>query len=178
MESAKGDYFHSALLWVMYWYGLRASEACRLNKEDYLDGNLVVRRKKGGRSRVYSVPGWLQTMFLDRYLRTRSDESPALFVSGRRKKRITYWGVYYIYKMRAKQAKIPLKLRHPHSLRHSIAVHMLNDGYSYELVKERLGHASIQTTHTYAKFTPKTLEDAWGRMGSGEHVLIPGDETR
>ncbi|MCH8872287.1 tyrosine-type recombinase/integrase, partial [candidate division KSB1 bacterium] len=85
------------------------------------------------------------------YLQQRDgDLNPALFVS-RNKNPISRRRIDTLFKRYAKKAKLPADKHHAHTLRHSIAVHMLDAGQSQEGVKDRLGHKSIKSTEVYAK---------------------------
>ena len=53
------------------------------------------------------------------------------------------------------QAELPEDKRHPHVLRHSVAVHLLQNGKDIHFVRDHLGHTNLKTTQIYARLAPK-----------------------
>ena len=139
---------------LMYDFGLRASEVGKLTLKDVdLErGRLWITRVKGGVPGEYAF--FRDTLrLLKLYLQQRDgDLNPALFVS-RNKNPISRRRIDTLFKRYAKKAKLPADKHHAHTLRHSIAVHMLDAGQSQEGVKDRLGHKSIKSTDIYAKIS-------------------------
>lgn len=142
-----------ALFPLAYHHGLRASEVSLLLRQD-LDprrGRLFVHRVKGSLSKTYPVqPEDLKR--IRAYLREREDESPYLFVSNRMLplERRSYWDLMQKYGEAAELSKPKRKF---HALRHAIAVHLLDAGASEAFVQDRLGHANIQNTMVYMRYT-------------------------
>ncbi len=68
----------------------------------------------------------------------------------------------------AKKAKLPSDKSHPHTLKHSIVVHMLDAGHSQEEAKYQVGHKRISSTDVYAAIsrTPKEsrYSNAWNEQ--------------
>jgi site-specific recombinase XerD len=91
------------------------------------------------------------------YLRTRKDDSPYLFISTRGipLERRSYWDLMQKY---GKQAALPKAKRHFHALRHAIAVHLLDAGADVAFVQDRLGHANIQNTIIFMRYTTVTRD--------------------
>ena len=160
-----------AMFPLAYHHGLRASEVSLLLRTD-LDprrGRLFVHRVKGSLSGVYPLePADLRR--LRAYLRTRQDESPYLFLSNRGTppERRTYWDLMQKYGQRAGLPKEKLRF---HSLRHSIAVHLLDAGADVAFVCDRLGHANIQNTHRYLRYTTATRDSQTRRLFSSPHIV-------
>jgi integrase/recombinase XerD len=150
-----------ALLQVMYASGLRVSEVCGLNVCD-VDECTVRVKGKGGKERVVPIAR-VAVEAIDQYLlRHRAvagDKEPALFLShrGRRVDRIFVWKRLKFY---AKRAGI-LKDISPHTLRHSFATHLLENGADLRVIQEMLGHASIATTDRYTHVSMKHLAEAF-----------------
>ena len=141
-----------AMFKLMYDFGLRASEVGKLTIKDVdLErGRIWITRIKGGISGEYALFRDT-TRLLKLYLQQRnSDLHPALFLS-RNKNPISRRRIDFLFREYAKKAKLPEDKRHAHTLRHSIAVHILDAGQSQEAVKDRLGHKSIKSTDIYAK---------------------------
>jgi integrase/recombinase XerD len=89
------------------------------------------------------------------YLRTREDDSPYLFIStrGMPLERRSYWDLMQRY---GRLARIPKAKRRFHALRHAIAVHLLDADVAF--VQDRLGHANIQNTMVYMRYTTVTRD--------------------
>jgi integrase/recombinase XerD len=147
-----------ALLATLFNTGARVQELLDLRTCDlHLDPPCQVRLfGKGRKERL--CPLWPQTAALLRALCTEQHldvrAAMPLFVNQRRQP-LTRFGVGYIlakYLTRA-QATVPSlqgKRLHPHSMRHSTAVHLLKSGVDLSTIGQWLGHASVNTTNKYA----------------------------
>lgn len=150
-----------ALFAVTYHYGLRVDEATQLTLDD-LDlksYRLRIRRLKNGLGG--EKPLWRHTAKLLRsYLRIRRDAGPYIFTGreGPLKKR----QVQNLFTDYAAAAGI--KGRSVHSLRHSIAVHLLEAGSGIEYVADHLGHKNIQNTRVYAQITNPLREQVFREL--------------
>ena len=104
------------------------------------------------------------------YLRTRDDDSPYLFISRRGipLERRSYWDLMQKY---GEGAAIPKPKRRFHALRHAIAVHLLDAGADVAFVQDRLGHANIQNTIIYMRYTTVT-RDAHTRQLFASHRVV------
>ena len=162
-----------ALFGLMYRFGLRASETTLLLVED-LDlarGRVRIRRAKGGDAKEYPLPRDLVPV-LRRYLRKRDDMGPFLF-TGRQSNNqhgLRVLRVQRLFKEYASQAGLPPTVA-SHSLRHSIAVHSLEEGFGLEYVADLLGHTSIRSTAIYAKVTTPGREAMMRRLDNSRHVV-------
>ena len=147
-----------ALLATMFNTGARVGEIVALCVADLrLDAPAQVHlHGKGRKQRV--CPLWPQTADLLRTLlaeRERELQSDEPVFRNHRGMRLTRFGVRYLlqkYCTRA-QATVPTlrtKRLHPHSMRHSTAVHLLRAGVDIVTISQWLGHASVTTTHRYA----------------------------
>ena len=147
-----------ALLATMFNTGARVQETVALCVADLrLDAPAQVRlHGKGRKERV--CPLWPQTADLLRALlaeRGRELQPDEPVFRNHRGMRLTRFGVRYLlqkYCTRA-QASVPAlrtKRLHPHSMRHSTAVHLLRAGVDIVTISQWLGHASVTTTHRYA----------------------------
>lgn len=140
-----------ALFAAMYAFGLRASEVGLLLREhvDFHTRRIHIPRLKSG------VAGEKQMAaeylhLLRAYLQNRSDALPYLFPS-RNARPVSRQRIDRLFRMYAEQAKLPPSKRHSHCLRHSVAAHLLEDGYALEEVQAHLGHKSIHSTVVYTK---------------------------
>jgi len=147
-----------ALLATMFNTGARVQELLDLRSCDLsLDKPYQVRLfGKGRKERV--CPLWPQTAALLRELCTERQldlRAPVPLFVNQRRQPLTRFGVGYIldkYLQRA-QATVPSlrgKRLHPHSMRHSTAVHLLKSGVDLSTIGQWLGHASVNTTNKYA----------------------------
>ena len=148
-----------ALFQVMYASGLRVSEVCNLNIHDVGDKTLRV-KGKGGKERIIPI-AQAAVEAVDHYLaQFRKDSTaPALFIgkNGRRVDRILVWNRIKGY---AKQIGLQ-KVISPHTLRHSFATHLLENGADLRVIQEMLGHASVATTDRYTHISQKHLKQAF-----------------
>lgn len=150
----------SAILKVIYASGLRVSEVCGLNLHD-VDDQIVRVRGKGGKERVVPIAK-LAVEAIDHYLgryRTQTDKETALFVSSKGK-RIDRTMVWKKVKAYARAAGIAKEIS-PHTLRHSFATHLLENGADLRVIQEMLGHSSIATTDRYTHISQRHLTEAF-----------------
>lgn len=144
-----------ALLKLLYATGMRISEACGLNWQDFIerdDGEMQVAiLGKGGKRRVVLLPAsvWCEI----EGLRNHSDMSTPVFRSTR-SNRLDRTAAHRIIKAAALKAGINPKAS-AHWFRHANASHALARGASIALVKESLGHSSIAVTDVYIHANPK-----------------------
>jgi integrase/recombinase XerD len=147
-----------ALFRLAYHHGWRASEVAWLQRDDghAQQGRIYLPRVKGSIAKTYPLqPEALR--LVRAYLRTRKDDSPYLFIATRGipLERRAYWDLMQKY---GKGADIPKSKRRFHALRHAIAVHLLDAGADAAFVQDRLGHANIQNTMVYMRYTTVTRD--------------------
>lgn len=166
------DLRDQALFALIYHYGLRVSEVALLARSDvnFDRGRLLVRRVKGG---VWSErPLFRSTArLLRQYVRrAHSPRSGALF-PGRRgplqKRQIQ--ALFTRYRDRA---GLPAHYT-CHSLRHSIATHLLDAGEALEFVQDHLGHRNIQSTTIYARITDRHRAAVFRRLEASPWIVHP-----
>lgn len=160
-----------ALFYLAYHHGLRASEVSLLQRDDINDkqGRIYIHRVKGSVSKTYPIqPEDMRR--IRSYLRTRQDSSPYLFVSNRGMplERRSYWDLMQKY---GGMTDIPKAKWRFHALRHSIAVHLLDARADVAFVQDRLGHANIQNTMVYMRYTTVT-RDAQTRELFASHRVV------
>ena len=146
------------LLGIYYGCGLRKSEGAAIKLKDImLDKSLLyVRHGKGGKSRYVPMVGRIKTDLYEylndgRKTLLKGNVSPALFIS---KYRIgmTKGGLYSRFK--ELQKDVIKKPKGLHTLRHSIATHLLWQGMPLHFIARFLGHASIESTQIYTHIMP------------------------
>lgn len=162
-----------ALFGLMYRFGLRAIEVTFLLRDD-LDmarGRVRIRRAKGGDMKEYPLPRDLVPA-LRRLLRNRADKGPFLFTGRQSNNQVglTVLRVQQLFKQYARAAGLPASVA-SHSLRHSIAVHALEEGFGLEYVADLLGHTSIRSTAIYAKVTTPARDAMIRRLDKSRAVV-------
>jgi integrase/recombinase XerD len=151
------------ILELIYASGLRVSEAAGIKIGDLLFEQEIIRvTGKGNKERIVPV-GKTALRLIQQYLRdvrprlAADSRTPVLFLSirGRPLDRERIWA---IFKEAARIAGIDKEI-HPHTLRHSFASHLLENGADLRVIQEMLGHADIGTTQIYTHVDQKRLLD-------------------
>lgn len=148
---------HRLLVALAYGAGLRVSEVVNLRVRD-LDipaAMLTVRQGKGQRDRVTTLPERLREGL--QWLTARRDGATFLFES-ERGGALTTRSAQAIFARALAHAGIKKEATF-HSLRHSFATHLLENGVDVRYVQELLGHASIRTTQVYTHVTNLQLKN-------------------
>ncbi|WP_428055026.1 site-specific tyrosine recombinase/integron integrase [Candidatus Avelusimicrobium alvi] len=150
-----------ALFELMYSSGLRRSEVTGLNIKDvdYFNGIVKV-FGKGAKERLVPVTDAALDA-LKIYLACRKNPQPddALFLN-KNGKRLTGDGLAYIFKNTAIASHLARKVT-PHSLRHSFATHLLNNGCDLRSLQEMLGHKSLSATQVYTHVSLEKLKSVY-----------------
>lgn len=158
-----------AILELLFSTGLRVSELCSLNRDlDFRKDEFSV-RGKGDKVRVVFLSPAAKNA-LKKYLDRRTDMDEAMFVQigikavneSKKKKpetlRLTSRSIERIVAYYAVKAGISKKVT-PHTLRHSYATDLLENGADLRSVQALLGHSNIQTTQVYTHVTDKHLRE-------------------
>lgn len=142
---------HRLMLSLAYGSGLRVSEIVKLRTGDIdFERNLVfVRKAKGDRDRITLLPGKI-TQDLKHFLFGRN-KNLYVFESSRGGK-LTTRTAQKIFEEACRRAGVQ-KTATFHSLRHSFATHLLENGTDIRYVQELLGHSNIRTTQMYTRVT-------------------------
>jgi len=156
------------LLSLMYASGARAQETCDMtvgNIQFNMKGATLNIKGKGGKSRRIGIPNncakMLQKYISHRRLGSKPDKH---IFSSQTHEQMTISCIEGIFKKYVRQAKAeyPALFREdsypPHSMRHSTASHMLEAGVPIVVIKNFLGHASLQTTQIYAELSQNTVD--------------------
>lgn len=143
-----------AMLELLYATGIRVSELIDLNIEDINLQTGMLFCNNGKSARVIPVYPTAISIISDYILRSRSliispDGGHALFtnLNGRRLTRQGFWKIVKGY---AEQAGISKEIT-PHTLRHSFALHLLENGAELKDIQQMLGHADISSTQVYVR---------------------------
>lgn len=157
-------YRDKAMLELLYATGIRVSELIDLNMRDVNLELGFIKCSSGMKERIVpiykvavkSLSDYIETA---RPLMAPDVGQKALFVnfSGQR---LTRQGFWKIIKQYAKQIGIEDKVT-PHTLRHSFAVHLIENGADLQSIKEMLGHSDISSTQVYAQITKNKLNEVY-----------------
>ena len=156
-------YRDHAMLELMYATGVRVSELIALNVEDVNLPAAFLRCGDEKRERI--IPLYPRAVkALRDYIqvirpRLADQEEAALFVNmnGQRMTRQGFWKLVKHYQAKAEITKDIT----PHTLRHSFAVHLLENGADIRAIQEMLGHADISSTQVYSQLVKKQLKDVY-----------------
>lgn len=156
-------YRDHAMLELMYATGVRVSELIALNVEDVNLPAAFLRCGDEKRERI--IPLYPRAVkALRDYIqvirpRLTDQEETALFVNmnGQRMTRQGFWKLVKQYQAKAEITKDIT----PHTLRHSFAVHLLENGADLRSIQEMLGHADISSTQIYAHIIKQRLQDVY-----------------
>jgi len=158
-----------ALLELMYASGLRVSEAANLTLNELnLEAGFLRTTGKGNKERIVPV-GQTATDWVRRYLTEarpwlgRDNRTQAEVFLSTRGGRLSTKTIWYLVKKHARGAGIAKNIK-PHTLRHSFATHLLNNGGDLRVIQEMLGHADIATTQIYTHVDQPRLKDAHYRF--------------
>lgn len=170
VDLAKDSGFRDrAILETLFSTGLRVSELRNLNREQVdLKRKEFMVRGKGSKPRIVFLSDRC-VEWLEKYLKTRTDNWKPLFINARRsrkednmdldeKRRLSAVSIQNIVRRAARQAGIIKKVT-PHTIRHSFATNLLFKGADLRSVQDMLGHSSITTTQIYTHVTNKQLRE-------------------
>jgi integrase/recombinase XerD len=155
-----------AMLEVMYATGIRVSELIELDVDDVNLTMGIIKCASGKKSRVIPLyPAALRA--LTAYIRDirdsmlASDDETALFVniSGVRMSRQGFWKILKHYQ---DTAHIEKEIT-PHTLRHSFAVHLLENGADLGSLQELMGHSDISSTQMYTHMLDTKLKSVYDK---------------
>ena len=155
-----------AMLELLYATGIRVSELIGLNVNDVNLSAGFIRCQSKGKERIVPLyPAAVKA--LEDYVKdirpriVANEEEQALFVNmnGERMSRQGFWKIIKYYQ---EKAEIDKDIT-PHTLRHSFAVHLLENGADLRSIQEMLGHADISSTQIYTHVIKKQLKDVYNK---------------
>ena len=168
LDTGAGELRDAAMLQLLYATGLRVSELVGLKLgEVNIQAGYLMTVGKGNKERLVPI-GEIACRAVGRYLETargellKNGESNLLFLSrlGEGMSRQAFWN---IIKKRAQQAGVRSGIS-PHTLRHSFATHLLENGADLRSVQIMLGHADLSSTQIYTHVTRERLKKLHGEF--------------
>jgi type 1 fimbriae regulatory protein FimB len=157
-----------ALILLAYRHGLRASEVCglKLADVDLKAGFIAVRRLKGSLHTTQPLyqhrgqPLLNEVNALRAWLRSRSADGSDFLFTSQKGGRLGRAQFFRIFQKIAGIAGLPANKRHPHVLKHSLASHLVAGNVNLALVRQALGHRSINSTMQYVGTTDGQAAEA------------------
>ena len=155
-----------AMLELLYATGIRVSELIGLNANEVNLSAGFIRCQSKGKERIVPLyPAAVKA--LEDYVKdirpriVADEEEQALFVNmnGERMSRQGFWKIIKYYQ---EKAEIDKDIT-PHTLRHSFAVHLLENGADLRSIQEMLGNADISSTQIYTHVIKKQLKDVYNK---------------
>ena len=156
-----------AVLELLYATGMRVSELIYLKINDInMENRMLKCLGKGSKERIIPFGDKAHqslNLYLDR-LRPKLVKNPGentLFLNSQGE-RFSRQGVFYLVKLYTQKAKIEKKVT-PHTLRHTLATHLIENGADLRSVQEMLGHSDISTTQIYTHVSRKWVSEEYYR---------------
>lgn len=163
-ETKPIEYRDKTMVLIMYCAGLRVSELINLEKKSInFEEKLISLKGKGNKERFVPLND-LALEYLNSYLSQNKNnkvfvKSKYLFINKKDGRQLTRQYFFVELNKYAKRAGIDKKIS-PHTLRHSFATHLLENGADLRVVQELLGHSKIETTQIYTHLSTKKILDA------------------
>lgn len=163
LNTAKGVR-DKAMLELLYAAGIRVSELINLKIQDInLDTGYIICLSGTVSERIVPI-GKYSIEIISKYLNDfrnqfNKNNEDFLFLNYHGNK-LSRQGLWKIIKSYAKKANIKKKIT-PHMIRHSFAVHLLQNGADLKSVQEMLGHSDISTTQVYSQLNKSKINDIY-----------------
>jgi site-specific recombinase XerD len=174
---------HQAALSVAYGAGLRVAEVSALKVTDIDSERMLIRveRGKGGRYRNAMLPGDLLILLRQWWTVGRQQgvmhRDGWLFPGQHLGKPISTRQLHRVVVEAAQAAQIPKRVG-PHTLRHSFATHLLEDGVDIRVIQALLGHAKLENTAFYTQVATRTVRTVTSPLDKlamvRAEVVVPG----
>jgi integrase/recombinase XerD len=148
---------HKLLIELLYSTGIRLSECVNLKYGDLdLDSNIgFVRKGKGSKDRIFIISDIFKKDLISYREDHGFDKDGFIFeVNGRK---MSPRGIQYAIKISAERAGINKDV-HVHTLRHSFATHLLENGVDIRKIQKLLGHSNLSTTQIYTQVSSDEIK--------------------
>ena len=169
---------YQALFTIIYCCGLRLNEALNL-KVNHIDSQrmtLKVENGKGGIDRYVPLPQCGLNILRKHYI---THKNPVFIfpkcgqgqkAESSAKEHLRKGTVWDVFKKVVTECKFNKEI-HPHTLRHSYATHLLEDGVDIRIISEYLGHKSLEATLIYTHLTPLLKENVYDKINKLMNAL-------
>ena len=166
---------HKLMIKLMYSAGLRVSELVHLKIQDLeIDKNYGwVRKGKGNKDRLFIIAKSIKQE-LQEFIKENKLCFDCWLFKGNKNKHYSQRSIQEIIKKAAKKARISKKI-HPHTLRHSFATHLIENGYDVTSAQALLGHKSPETTIVYLHMASPNMINVESPLDSLDLNLQPDD---
>ncbi len=156
------------MILLAYRHGMRASEVCglELRDVDMRNGSITIPRLKGSLTSVKTlyqhrgVPLLDETVALRAWLKDRHQDGSPFFFTSQKGGRLHRAQFFRIFQAIAEAAGLPVEKRHPHCLKHALGSHLVAGNVNLALVKQALGHRSINSTMQYIGTSDRQAAEA------------------
>jgi site-specific recombinase XerD len=146
-----------AMILLAYRHGLRASEVCGIKLADFdlKTSSISIRRLKGSLHTIQPLyqhrgqPLLDETAALRAWLRKRPEDGSDYLFTSQKGGKLDRTQFFRNFQTIAESAGLPVEKRHPHILKHSLASHLVAGNANLALVRQALGHRSINSTMQY-----------------------------
>lgn len=153
---------NAVILEVLYSTGIRVSELINIRLKDinFKDKKILILGK--GNKERYVLYGEVLKNLLDEYLvkREKLSNNSDFLILNKNGTKITDRGIRSIISSILKQGELDFHVS-PHTLRHTFATHMLENGADLKSVQELLGHENLSTTQVYTHVTNERLRSVY-----------------
>lgn len=178
------------LLCIMYATGARAQEICDLTVSSirFSNNNTTIDiQGKGNKYRRVKISEYASKILKNYITKLHIEHTPNKHIfSSQTHEKMSVSCIEEIVRKYIKKAKqqfpnkFLMKSYHPHSFRHTTATHMLEAGVPIMVIKNFLGHSSIQTTQVYAELTQNTVDkyvSEWNEKWFNDYPTLPEQNT-
>ena len=142
---------------LIYAIGLRVSELVNLKVSDLDFGGQTgyLRQAKGNKDRTFNIPESLFKSLKEQAEKQKEKNQEYLFTG--LKGKLTTRNIQKMVQKAAKKSGIGKEI-HPHTLRHSFATHLLENGTDVRYIQQLLGHSSLDTTQIYTHISREQIK--------------------
>lgn len=143
---------HRLVIELLYSTGVRLNELINIKISDIDFDNKLIKINKGkGRKDRYVIVSNHALNLIKHYRKIRKYKSNPYLFDSTETKHISPKHPQQVLRRASKKLRLGYNV-HPHSLRHSLATHLIENGYSINIVQKNLGHANPNTTQRYTQY--------------------------
>ncbi|MBU6383175.1 MAG: tyrosine recombinase XerC [Verrucomicrobia bacterium] len=149
---------------LFYSSGLRLSELAQLNRRDFDSKSLVLNIFGKGKKQRQAPITQTAAAWIERYLThpERDEKDPQAIFLNQRGRRLTARSIDRNFALYLKRSGLSERVT-PHTIRHTIATHWLENGMDLKTIQMLLGHTSLATTTIYTHVSPKLKREVYDK---------------